>query len=180
MNILFYGKMSSGKTTGAVEYAIQLGKPIISNIFIKHYKFEKQYSTEELLNIISDNEGIETFRNKTLLFDEVHQIADARSPGNKSNKIFNNFFVQSHKISCDFLLTSQLKKSQVDKIIRKLIDIKIKCARYDLNGNLIIFGKRLDLNVYLLQTWEVDGASTYIRALKPYPTCLMFETEKLT
>lgn len=125
----FYGWKGSGKTLCAVLFAYLMylsGKKVISNI--------RLFFPFEWINIKDIVELSPKLNNSFLLIDEIHMIADSRTPTALENRCITYFFLQSRHRDCDIGYTTQ-QASQCDIRIRKNTDIKIICENMGVDSD---------------------------------------------
>ena len=125
----FYGYKGSGKTLACVLFAYLMylsGKKIISNI--------RLFFPFEWINIKDIVELSPKLNNSFLLIDEIHMIADSRTPTALENRCITYFFLQSRHRDCDIGYTTQ-QAGQCDIRIRKNTDVKIICENLGIDSD---------------------------------------------
>lgn len=143
MNIGFGGKLSGGKTTTALVFALDfsgqgLRKKLITTVKLLGVKC-LYIKTSDLVDFVykykEDNEMLEQmFFNSVLLLDEIRNIISARKSTSNLNEVFTQFLMMAGKLDCDILYTYQIFNSQVDVQLREITDMNFECTRTDEQG----------------------------------------------
>lgn len=142
----FIGSMRSGKTLSMTKelYKEYLkGRKIFSN-----YKLSFEYEPLDINDLDESIRKQDTskYDGSVIAIDELHVYLDARTSGQKRNRIISYFITQSGKMNCRILWTSQFLR-QVELRVRYNSNFLNHCKRFK-----IVKGRK----VYLPQEYKTD------------------------
>lgn len=189
MNLAVEGSLGQGKTVTLIR-EIQLAtpkpRPPLANM---HLVGAEYMSSLDMVRFIKahqhDSAALqEKFGNRIWLVDEIGQLINARTPSHPVNLLVTGFIMMCGKIDCDVYFSSQVPESQVDKLMRNLVDIEIQCSKFYQDGEPVIYGNRkLDKPVIIFLNKKMKlgmlGSVTIPEIYDPAPYYSLYDTREI-
>lgn len=189
MNIGVEGNLGDGKTVTLVHElmtSVPKSKIPLANIKLVGSEY---MSSHDMVQFIKDHQHDtqalwEKFGNRVWFVDEIGQMISSRTPSNPVNLLITSFITMCGKLDCDVYFSCQIPESQVDKILRSLVNIEIQCSKFYADGEPVIYGNRiLEKPVLILAMKKMKlgmlGSITVPEIYDPSPYYSLYDTREL-